>query len=142
MEYYRLDYIYSYWIFAWFLLYIIGIVQTPPIILIYFGLLGNLIELIYLIYKRASKYNLIKFILINTCLKVIPLYFIWNEKITNHEIKLTIIITFIYFLWLYINKINVQYFYGQFLNNYKTGKGPKTIVSEYYDRIVSKIIPI
>lgn len=135
MKYYRLDFIYSYWIFAWFLLYMIGIVSIAPLLLIYIGILGNLLELMYLVYNKATTYNLIKFIHINVILKVIPIYFIWKLKITRTELKWSIIITFVYLLWIYINRIDVKYFYTQFLENYKTGEGKKTIVSEYYDRL-------
>jgi hypothetical protein len=137
MEYYRLDFIYSYWIFAWFLLYLIGITRTAPIVLLYLGLVGNLFELIYLIYHKASTYNVVKFIIINTFLKVLPLYYVYHLKITNHELFVSVIMTIVYLIWLYINNVRIRYFYNQFLDNYKTGKGKKTIVSEYYDRLVS-----
>ena len=139
MEYYRLDFIYSYWIYTWFLLYIIGIITTPPKLLIVIGIIGNFMELLYLLINKSTYYNLTKFILINTVLKIIPFYLVQHLTITIYEIKLSLLMTFMYFLWLFINKINLQYFYSQFLNNYKTGKGKKTIVSEYYDILFSYI---
>lgn len=136
MEYYRLDFIFSYWIFAWFLLYIIGLINTPPKFLLIVGFVINLIELAYLFIEKVSVYNLVKFSVINTFLKVIPLYFVYQIKITQYEIMLSSCLLLLYFMWLYIHKVNVQYFYSQFLDTYKTNRGKKTIVSAMYDSII------
>lgn len=140
MVYYRLDLIFSYWILIWFLIYMIGFIKTPPILLMYLGVVGNMIEILYLSFNKASRYNLIKFFTINVFLKMIPLLFIFTEKITTYEIKLTFIIFFIYLLWVYLNKENVITIYSKhLLTNYATGKGEKTIVSVYYDKLYNTI---
>ena len=136
MEYYRLDFIFSYWIFAWFLLYIIGVIKTPPKFLLIVGVAINLIELVYLFIEKVSVYNLVKFSVINTFLKVIPLYFVYQVKITRFEIMVSSCLLLLYFTWLYIHKVNVNYFYSQFLDSYKTNRSKKTIVSAMYDSII------
>ena len=141
MKYIRSDFVFSYWIFAWFILYYIGLIKTPPILLLYIGLFGNLIELLYLIYNKSPRYSIIKFTIINTFLKVIPLYIIWNKSITNHEIKITLIVTIFYFIWLHINNVSAKIFYSGFLNTYKSGRGKKTIISAYYDELYKMITP-
>ncbi len=138
MKYARLDFILSYWIFAWFILYLTGIVKTAPNILILLGIIVNLGELIYLIYSRASAYNITKFTIINLFLKLIPLVFIWNNTITTFEIKLTIVVLISYLLWIYINNVSILDYYNHFLENYRADNGSTTILSDYYDKLYGK----
>jgi hypothetical protein len=134
-----MDYIFSYWIFVWFVLYLLGIIQTAPVLLIYLGILVNLFELLYFVYLRIPLYQLVKFCLINTALKIIPLYFVWNKPITEYEIKATIVVLLAYVLWLYINKVDIYSVYNHFIKTYKTGYGDKTLLSEYYDIFYKKL---
>lgn len=140
MEYYRIDFIFSYWIFIWFLFYLIGAVKIAPTLLIYLGTIANTGELFYLFYSKAPKYNLIKFTIINSFLKLFPLYFVWKKRITIYEIKVSTVLLVLYIIWIRINRLDPYYFYIQFLNNYKTGEGKKTIVSEYYDRLINQFL--
>ena len=135
----RMDYIFSYWIFVWVVLFLVGIIQTAPKLLIYLGIIVNLIEIIYFVYIRIPLYQLIKFCIINTILKLIPLYFIWNNTITIYELKLTISILLVYILWIYINKVNIYSIYNNFLKVYSTGYGDKTLMSYYYDILYKKL---
>ena len=44
-------------------------------------------------------------------MKIIPLYTIWNTKVTNKDIIATIILFFIYLFWSFIvNGIKMSYF--------------------------------
>ena len=123
---YRLDYVFSYWIFLWFILYYFKIVKYSPLFLLLIALVENVFIFIYLILIfiiENSYYNFLKlfaFIIINFFIKILPLYYI--IKIENNvktiedfikvlkSIKLNdIIISFYLFLtyiiWLFINKI-------------------------------------
>jgi hypothetical protein len=124
---YRLDYVFSYWIFLWFVLYYYKIVKYSPLFLLLIALVENVFIFIYLIFIfiiENSYYNFLKlfaFIIINFFIKILPLYYI--IKIENNvktiedfinkvlkSIKLNdIIISFylflIYVIWLFINKI-------------------------------------
>jgi hypothetical protein len=42
-------------------------------------------------------------------IKIIPLYLIWNTKIKKRDVIFTIILLFIYLIWLYINNVTVYY---------------------------------
>jgi len=130
-----MDFILSYWIFAWFVLYYIGIIQTPPLLLLWIGLTANLGELIYLIYLKVAFYNLSKFIIINTCLKIIPLFLIGNQKITLYEIKASVVFVLTYLIWIVVNGVSILDYYKQFLNNYRFENGKKTLLSDSYDRL-------
>jgi hypothetical protein len=123
---YRLDYVFSYWIFLWFVLYYFKIVKYSPLFLLLIALIENVFIFIYLIFIfiiENSYYNFFKlfaFIIINFFIKILPLYYI--IKIENNvktiedfikvlkSIKLNdIIISFflflIYVIWLFINKV-------------------------------------
>lgn len=43
-------------------------------------------------------------------LKIIPIYTIWNSKIKINDIFITIILLFIYLLWMHINQKNTDDF--------------------------------
>ena len=68
--------IFSYWIFIWFILYYIGLIKYNPLFLLIIGYIFTLFELIFMIINKISKYNLIKFIIINIIIKFIPILLI------------------------------------------------------------------
>ncbi len=134
----RIDLIFSYWIFYWFLLYMLGIVLTSPTLLLYLGCLINFYELFGLIYNKASTYNIIKFSVIIFLFKFIPLYFVWNRKITIYEINVSLLTIAFYLLWLHLNGTSSTKVYSVLMNSYKTGYGKKTVISTYYDTFFYK----
>jgi len=56
--------IFSYWVFVWFILYYIGLTKYNPLLLLIVAYIFTLFEFIYLILKKSSKYNLIKFLIL------------------------------------------------------------------------------
>lgn len=139
----RSDFIFSYWIFAWFLLYFFNIVKYSPKFVIILGLIENCFLLLFLIIYKSTLYKIIKFIVINTIIKVIPLYLVWNDKIIKRDIYATIILFLIYLVWIYLNG-GIEYFYISYkklIKNYMTR--PKfsdenkeaTLPSYIYDNI-------
>ena len=139
----RSDFIFSYWIFAWFLLYYFNIVKYSPKFVIILGLIENFFLLMFLLIYKSSLYKITKFIVINTIIKVIPLYLVWNDKIINRDIYATIILFLIYLLWLYLNG-GIEYFYISYkklIKNYMTTSNfssenkEATLPSYIYDSI-------
>ena len=135
----RSDFIFSYWIFYWFLLYLVGVVPIAPTLWIYLGLAGNILETVYLITTRAPPYNVIKFITINIILKCIPLWFVYELPITATEIKISILVFIVYLVWIQINGKNPTEIYQEILRTYKGEKGQKTTMSTWYDRVFDMI---
>ena len=118
----RSDFIFSYWIFAWFLLYYFNIIKYSPKFVIILGLIENCFLLLFLIIYKSTLYKITKFIIINTIIKVIPLYLVWNDKIIKRDIYATIILFLIYLLWIYLNG-GIEYFYISYkklMKNYMT----------------------
>jgi len=103
----RPDLIFSYWIFAWYLLYFFGFFKFyNPKFAIIFGIFENLIMLFLLFYYNIKFYLILLFIIVVTIQKIIPLYTIWNDKIQNKDIIATFILFIIYLFWYRINNKN------------------------------------
>ena len=68
----RIDYIFSYWIFLWWILYMLKIVKYNPKLAILLGIIENSVILIHKIaYKKYC--SLLPFIIINTIIKIISI---------------------------------------------------------------------
>lgn len=85
----RLDYVLSNWIFIWFIIYYIKIINIPsPKFALIIALLLNIPVIVITIYK--NRYNDLKkvypFILFIIFTKVIPLILLKNEKINIIDI--------------------------------------------------------
>ena len=102
----HIDLVFSYWIFLWYLLHILGFVKTNPKFALLLGLIENIILLIFMFFYSNNE-TIIYFILINFFIKIIPLYNLINTKITKNDIINTFELFIIYLLWLYVNKLTV-----------------------------------
>ena len=92
---FRIDFIFSYWLFAWYLLYMARITIYSP----KFGLIIALIEgvISYMLLKRSSK---ISFAIVTICIKILPLLTLWREPITRNDIWMLFVLFVIYNVWL------------------------------------------
>jgi hypothetical protein len=52
----------------------------------------------------TSRRTIVYFLIINTLIKVVPLYYLRNEKIRLTDIYFTFGLFFIFILWLHLNK--------------------------------------
>lgn len=127
----RMDAIFSYWLFLWFLLYIFKITSYNPYFGLVIGLIINILMLIiYLYYKNYYKAFL--FVIVNIIIKVIPLYILRKSKIMKKDIYAFIILYIIYLLYCYILQINI---YNFDINRF-ADKKINTPFSFYLDKIV------
>ena len=99
----RIDFVFSYWIFAWFLLYYFKITIYNPFFAIIVASIENTILLLLMIYYKVNISHIIQFIIINFFIKVLPLIYLWGNKIIIRDIIATFIIFLVYLLWLKIN---------------------------------------
>jgi hypothetical protein len=98
----RMDLILSYWLFAWFILYALGIVEANPKLILMIGFVVNMMMLAIKVVKRSR--TVIPFIIINTIIKVIPLVMLMHtEAITATNIEATVIVLLLFLIWLVIN---------------------------------------
>jgi len=137
--------IFSYWIFIWFLLYYFGIIRYNPLFILTVGYILTLGELIYMIFRRISKYNFIKFFIINVIIKFIQILLIlikinFSIYINIQDIYISFLLVLIYiFIMSVVNK-NPYTYYKMMLETYiKDDNKYKSIFSKIYDNIYNKI---
>ena len=100
----RFDLVFSYWIYLWYILYVFKITIFSPKFPIILGLLDNIIMLFLMLMYGTSKRTIFYFIIINTLIKIVPLYYLKNEPLNMKDIYFTIFLFIIFILWLHLNK--------------------------------------
>ena len=113
MKYYRFDLLFSYWIFIWYLLYILEIVDASPKLALIIGLVENAMLLFSMIFVKPAEIHIILiFLFINFWIKVVPFYTLYEEPIDYEEQgQNTLIVFSLYIAWLVIlgrNVLDVQ----------------------------------
>jgi hypothetical protein len=107
----RPDFIFSYWIFAWYLLYYF----TPfpvynPKFAIILGLIENAIVVFLMFYYKTNPRLILLFVIMVFLLKIIPLYTILNLKIERKDVLATFGLFGVYLLWTFLNKKTIYDF--------------------------------
>ena len=100
----RVDLVFSYWIFAWYLLYIVKIVKYSPKFAIGIGILENILLLCFMILNGSNKRTIFYFVFINTFIKVIPFYTLKREIIQVKDVYAFFVLFLGYLIWIIINK--------------------------------------
>ena len=118
---FRFDFIFSYWIFAWYLLFIFNFVKYNPKLALIFALIINCCIILILFYYNFSFYNIAIFVIIQICIKIIPIWTLRNSNV--YDFKSIIILYIIYSIWLFINNTNIYELYKTQLDYIKQNKG-------------------
>ena len=100
----RADLVFSYWIYFWYILYAFRITHFSPKFPLLLGLIDNIIMLLLMLMYGTSKETIFYFIIINTLIKVVPLYYLRNESIKWRDIYFTIFLFILFVGWLHLNK--------------------------------------
>ena len=133
--------IFSYWTFVWFILFYIGLIKYNPLFILIIGYIFTLFEFIYLIIKKSSKYNLIKFMIINIIIKLIPILLIikFPLRFDLKDIYISIYLIFIYIIIMSIMNKNPYEYYKLMLHTYiYNDEKYKTYISILYDKLFFK----
>jgi hypothetical protein len=129
----RFDYILSYWIFAWFILYIYNIIPYSPKLALILALIFEICILLVMIYNSVSIYYISLFSIITIFIKVLPLYILRNEEINyDKEIVYMISLFGLYAIWLRIQKENAADFFTYQMNGLASGKTTTPAISIIY----------
>jgi hypothetical protein len=106
----RGDYIFSVWIYVFWVLYIFNIFTFfNPKFLLLFGFSVDIIIIFFMFYYKTNlKKIVIPSIIIIIIIKIIPLYTLRNYKIQTRDFEFSFLLFFIYLLWLYINNISLK----------------------------------
>ena len=133
----RFDFLFSYWIFAWYILYELRIVSYNPKGALVLALLENMIGLMFMAYYSYS--YLMLFFIIFIVLKVLPLWLIRNTPYHVRDVYATIVLFCIYLLWVYINakNTNIVNLIKTQISNIKKNK-PLGPIMMFYDRLRNK----
>ena len=103
----RFDLVFSYWIYIWYIIYAFKLTKYNPKFALILGLIDNCIMLILMLLYGTSRKTIFYFIIINTIIKIIPLYYLRNIPIKMSDIYFTIGLFILFVLWLHINKQNL-----------------------------------
>ena len=77
----RADLVFSYWIYLWYILYAFKITNLSPKFPLILGLIDNIIMFGLMLLYSTSRKTIFYFLIINTIIKVVPLYYLKNEQI-------------------------------------------------------------
>jgi hypothetical protein len=100
----RPDLVFSYWIYAWFILYACKYLKYSPKFALILGLLDNAVMLLLMCLFGTSVRTIVYFVIVNTIIKVVPLYYLRQERIKWADIYFTCGLFFIFVVWLHINE--------------------------------------
>ena len=100
----RTDLVFSYWIYLWFILYELKLISYSPKFPLIIGIIDNLIMLVVMILYGTSIRTIFYFIMINTLIKVVPLYYLRNESIKLNDIYFTCGLFLLFIFWLHLNE--------------------------------------
>jgi hypothetical protein len=140
----RGDFIFSYWIFVWYLLYISGIFPYSPKISILLAISINIIMFVLMIYYKTRGIYIFNFIFINFFIKILPYYTLIREKIYMQDLKPLVIIFISYCIWLYMNGSSVIKYQENIFNAVVYNKNKTPLMNlltkiEYYFKHIKKI---
>jgi len=98
----RLDFIFSYWTFAWFIAFIIGIVPYNPKWFLVAGVIENVLLLVFTNVKHP-----LLFLLVNFFIKVLPLIAVWNTPTYSRDITAGLVLFIMYIAWMGLNNESI-----------------------------------
>lgn len=100
----RPDLVFSYWIYIWYLLYAFRFTSYSPKFPLILGLLDNIFMLALMLTYGTSKSTILYFIIINTLIKIVPLYYLRNETVRMRDMWFTVLLFIVFILWLHLNR--------------------------------------
>ena len=92
----RADLVFSYWIYFWYILYAFNFTKYSPKFPLILGLIDNIIMFGLMLKYGTSRRTIFYFIIINTFIKLVPLYYLRNESIKLNDIYFTIGLFFVF----------------------------------------------
>jgi hypothetical protein len=111
----KLDRFLSIWIFIYTIAYLLKIVPYNPIILISIALIFFIASLFIIVKNLTERSILTYYLLINFIGKIIPLFIIINNKITNNDIIFTVYFILIYVVYMRIMNEDVICVYNEYI---------------------------
>jgi hypothetical protein len=117
----RPDFVFSIWIFIWFILYVFKVIPYNPTLALYIVVVFISISMVYFFYKQIHYSHIDRFIALGILQKFLPLlYLLYNNQldISVNDIVFTIIVFITYNTYLLMNNSNIIEVYEIYLNSY------------------------
>ena len=113
----RFDFIFSYWILAWYVAYMVKFTDYIPKFVLIVGILENLVVLFYMIRFGSNFRTISRYMGVNAVIKVLPLYTVRNDPIRIKDIIATAVYFLIFTGWLYVNEESLTGNYNKILDS-------------------------
>lgn len=109
----QLDYLFSIWLFVWFLAYAANLTTCSPEIALWIALLFE-VSLLFNFYKFGYPLRFgAVFVAVNVCIKVVPLYLMYGTKPYDVcDVAFGVGLGLAYLAWLKFNGATVATVYG------------------------------
>ena len=129
----RIDLVFSYWIFFWYLFYIYKITNYSPKFILGLGIIENIITYCLMVYFGSKITTLISFI------KIIPFYTLRKETIKWQDVKATFLLFFVYCIWVYMNGESVIEYQNRIIDSLLHNKNatPFMYVISEFQKLIS-----
>jgi hypothetical protein len=99
----RFDFVFSYWIFAWYIFYALGVTTYSPKAFLIFSVSINVLIFLSMIYYKNSLIFIALFVIANFIIKIIPILLIRHVTIKPRDYYAGLGLFVIYNIWLNIN---------------------------------------
>ena len=93
----RFDLVLSYWLFAWYLAFMSGLVPYNPKLFLILGLLVNTVQLFFV--KDPTT-----FVFINVFVKIIPVATLLHTTTTRRDTRAGLVFVAAYLVWVLLNR--------------------------------------
>lgn len=117
----RTDYIFSVWIFIWFIFYAFNLTTYNPTFALLFAVTFINISIVYFLMNNIDKYHIYRFFIICFVEKFLPLlyiYYIEDLNVDVDDIIFTIILFIAYNINLLANDTDLYQVYKDYSNSY------------------------
>ena len=94
----RFDFVFTYWIFTWWLLYMAGLVPFNPKLFLIAGILVNVLEV-----SHVESRALYLFIGVGLT-KLLPLLLVWNAPTSRYDVVFGFFLGLVYLAWLKLHE--------------------------------------
>jgi len=130
----RFDFGFSYWIFVWYIFYVYKLTSYNPKIALMLALIENAITLFSMIYYKNKLFYIIFFCILNTFIKVLPIWYLWNTAFRWIDFYASVALFIVFLIWLTINNVSFVELEIEMHEELKRGNpgGPANYYAEKY----------
>ena len=99
----RFDFVFSYWIFAWYIFYALGLTTYSPKAFLIISVSINIFIFLSMIYYKNSFIYILLFVVANFIIKVVPIFLMRSVSIKTRDYYAGAGLFAMYYIWLLIN---------------------------------------